>query len=124
MSQTLSLESSREDISKFRSWGRGGKSARNRNNVVGGVGIGSRGGVFVLGEEGKVRKSSEGVGKGGVVFEVVEGDGEDEGFMVLYCEDDDDGGAGLLRVIELNDFSIIDEYECDVAFSCMSMIGM
>lgn len=66
-----------------------------------------------------MRKSAEGIGGGDMVFEIMEGGLEDTGFMVLYCDDVHGGGGGLLRVIELKGFAVVDEYECDVAVTCM-----
>jgi hypothetical protein len=98
----------------------GSQEGQSGGGQSGGVGIGVHASVFVF-EGGGLRKSSESVGEGGVVFELIEGDDQEQGFMVLYCEDVEGGGGGLLRVIELKGFAVVDEYECDVAVTCMLM---
>jgi hypothetical protein len=71
---------------------------------------------------GEVRKSEEGVGGAGGEFALIDDGSLQDGFMVLYCDDVEGGGEGLLRVVKLQNFSIVDEYDCDVVVTCMRVI--
>ncbi len=124
----------REAVSSFSGAGGdaagSGRSDRNGSNLGGGVGVGNRGSILVCDHGGGLRKSEEGLGGTGVVFEVMKGSGDGEDFMVLYCDNVDDGGdsaeggGGFLRVISLKNFAVVDEYDCDVAVTKMFIHGM
>ncbi len=70
-----------------------------------------------------MRKSEEGVGGEGGEFALIDDGSSQYGFMVLYCDDVQGGGGGLLRVVKLQNFSIVDEYDCDVVVTCMRAVG-
>jgi hypothetical protein len=89
----------------------------------GGAGIGDLGSVFVVDNSGNLRKSADCIGQGGRVFEIIGRECEEDSFMLLYCDGIDGEGGGLLRVIDLQQFVIADEYECDVAITCMLIHG-